>query len=50
MTGVPVIPISGAMSQHSCVSPLGTVVIPADGLMKLTCQSGLDALASASNA
>ena len=40
MTGVPVIPISGWMSQHSPVSPLGTVVTPAAGLMKLTFQIG----------
>src|SRR5204862_7224917 len=40
MTGEPVIPISGWMSQHSPVSPLGTVVTPAAGLMKLTFQIG----------
>src|SRR5438094_8058613 len=50
MTGVPVMPISGAISQHSPVSPLGTVVTPAAGLMKLTFHSGALLRPSASNA
>ena len=45
ITGVPVIPISGAMSQHSPVSPDGTVVTPAAGLMKLTLPERLRAQA-----
>ena len=50
ITGVPVIPISGAMSQHSPVSPAATVVTPAAGLMKLTCHSGVLLRPSASKA
>jgi hypothetical protein len=50
ITGEPVIPISGAMSQHSPVSFGGTVVTPAAGLMKLTCHSGVLCFASASKA
>ena len=50
ITGVPVMPISGAMSQHSPVSPAGTVVMPFAGSMKLSFQSGVDERPSASNA
>ena len=50
MTGVPVMPISGVMSQHSPVSLFGTVVTPAAGLMKLTFQIGDVLPPSASNA
>ena len=50
ITGVPVIPISGWISQHSPVSVFGTVVMPAAGLMKLTCHSGAPLRPSASKA
>ena len=40
ITGVLVIPYSGEMSLQG-MSPLGMVVTPAPGLMKLTCQSVL---------
>jgi hypothetical protein len=50
ITGVPVTPISGEMSQHSPVSADGTVVIPCPGLMNDTCQSGEVCIPSASNA
>ena len=39
--GVLVMPISLGMSQHSPVSAAGTLVMPAPGLMKLSCQSGV---------
>src|SRR6266508_1047341 len=54
ITGVPVMPISGTMSWPGSVvlltSLLGTVVTPAAGLRKFTCQSCPAAPLSASKA
>ena len=41
ITGVLVMPISGTMSVE-LTSPVGTVVIPAPGLRKLTCHNGAE--------
>src|SRR5439155_25495443 len=50
MTGEPVIPISGAISQHPPVSLGGTVVMPGAGLIKLTFLKGVLCSPSASKA
>ena len=50
ITGVPVMPISGVMSQHSPVSPLGTVVMPAARVDEADSPERASLRASASNA